>query len=195
MLQKRVVNVYRLITRGTLEEKIMGLQKFKMNIANTVISQENTSLQSMGTDQLLDLFTLDKVRYRFVRQLWALYNLCMKLGKIIHQDGLPYHQYGNYTQIHILDPDQQSDTPRSSLNAWRLCGSEWGVRPSPPRGGGGGKEKDYIDLGLFPLVLAALTHLRWLCNLGVVSAQLLLMCQLPHFFCLFGWLTKWLLVL
>ncbi|TKS85272.1 TATA-binding protein-associated factor 172 [Collichthys lucidus] len=30
--QKRVVNVYRLITRGTLEEKIMGLQKFKMSI-------------------------------------------------------------------------------------------------------------------------------------------------------------------
>ncbi|XP_075699358.1 TATA-binding protein-associated factor 172 isoform X2 [Rhinoderma darwinii] len=58
--QKRVVNVYRLITRGTLEEKIMGLQKFKMSIANTVISQENSSLQSMGTDQLLDLFTLDK---------------------------------------------------------------------------------------------------------------------------------------
>ncbi|XP_061645268.1 TATA-binding protein-associated factor 172 isoform X3 [Phyllopteryx taeniolatus] len=58
--QKRVVNVYRLITRGTLEEKIMGLQKFKMNIANTIISQENASLQSMGTDQLLNLFTLDK---------------------------------------------------------------------------------------------------------------------------------------
>ncbi|KAM3913658.1 TATA-binding protein-associated factor 172 isoform 2-T2 [Leptodactylus fuscus] len=58
--QKRVVNVYRLITRGTLEEKIMGLQKFKMSIANTVISQENASLQSMGTEQLLDLFTLDK---------------------------------------------------------------------------------------------------------------------------------------
>uniref|UniRef100_A0A3B4VC35 B-TFIID TATA-box binding protein associated factor 1 n=1 Tax=Seriola dumerili TaxID=41447 RepID=A0A3B4VC35_SERDU len=58
--QKRVVNVYRLITRGTLEEKIMGLQKFKMSIANTIISQENTSLQSMGTDQLLNLFTLDK---------------------------------------------------------------------------------------------------------------------------------------
>ncbi|KAM8924786.1 TATA-binding protein-associated factor 172 [Pelodytes ibericus] len=58
--QKRVVNVYRLITRGTLEEKIMGLQKFKMSIANTVISQENSSLHSMGTDQLLDLFTLDK---------------------------------------------------------------------------------------------------------------------------------------
>lgn len=63
-MQKRVVNVYRLITRGTLEEKIMGLQKFKMSIANTVISQDNASLQSMGTDQLLNLFTLDKVRPR-----------------------------------------------------------------------------------------------------------------------------------
>ncbi|XP_059929981.1 TATA-binding protein-associated factor 172 isoform X1 [Gadus macrocephalus] len=58
--QKRVVNVYRLITRGTLEEKIMGLQKFKMGVANTIISQENSSLQSMGTDQLLNLFALDK---------------------------------------------------------------------------------------------------------------------------------------
>lgn len=56
------MNVYRLITRGTLEEKIMGLQKFKMSIANTVISQDNASMQSMGTDQLLNLFTLDKVR-------------------------------------------------------------------------------------------------------------------------------------
>lgn len=65
-MQKRVVNVYRLITRGTLEEKIMGLQKFKMNIANTVISQENASLQSMGTEQLLDLFTLDKVEECFL---------------------------------------------------------------------------------------------------------------------------------
>lgn len=35
------------------------LQKFKMTIANTVISQENSSLQTMGTDQLLDLFALD----------------------------------------------------------------------------------------------------------------------------------------
>ena len=31
--QKRVVNVYRLITRNTLEEKIMSLQKFKIHTA------------------------------------------------------------------------------------------------------------------------------------------------------------------
>lgn len=54
--QKRVVNVYRLITKNTLEEKIMGLQKFKLNIANTVINQQNSGLASMDTNQLLDLF-------------------------------------------------------------------------------------------------------------------------------------------
>eukprot|EP00041_Stephanoeca_diplocostata_P038978 m.1575863 g.1575863 ORF g.1575863 m.1575863 type:complete len:1877 (-) comp25308_c0_seq54:5766-11396(-) len=54
--QKKVVNVYRLITKGTLEEKIMGLQEFKKNIASTVISKDNASLSAMGTDQLLDLF-------------------------------------------------------------------------------------------------------------------------------------------
>ena len=31
-----------------------------MNIANTVINQENASMASMGTDQLLDLFCLDQ---------------------------------------------------------------------------------------------------------------------------------------
>ncbi|KAH6943668.1 hypothetical protein HPB50_025060 [Hyalomma asiaticum] len=36
-----------------------GLQKFKLTIANTVITQENSNLNTMGTDQLLDLFTLD----------------------------------------------------------------------------------------------------------------------------------------
>lgn len=58
--QKKVVNVYRLITRATLEEKIMGLQKFKLMTANTVISADNASLETMGTDKLLDLFSLEK---------------------------------------------------------------------------------------------------------------------------------------
>ena len=37
--QKKVVNVYRLITKGTIEERILGLQTFKLKIANTVVSQ------------------------------------------------------------------------------------------------------------------------------------------------------------
>ncbi|KAI0220992.1 TATA-binding protein-associated factor mot1 [Massospora cicadina] len=55
--QKKVVNVYRLVARGTIEEKIMGLQKFKLNIANSVVNQQNSGLASMGTSQLLDLFS------------------------------------------------------------------------------------------------------------------------------------------
>lgn len=58
--QKRVVNVYRLITRKSLEEKIMGLQKFKLLTANTVVSVNNQSMETMGTDQLLDLFNLSE---------------------------------------------------------------------------------------------------------------------------------------
>jgi TATA-binding protein-associated factor len=54
--QKKVVNVYRLITKNTLEEKIMGLQRFKLHIANSVINQQNATLTSMDTDQILDLF-------------------------------------------------------------------------------------------------------------------------------------------
>lgn len=50
--QKKVVNVYRLITRSTVEEKIMGLQKFKLLTANTIISTENASLETMATDQV-----------------------------------------------------------------------------------------------------------------------------------------------
>jgi len=45
--QKRVVNVYRLITRGTIEEKIMNLQRFKTTLANTIVNAENSSLASM----------------------------------------------------------------------------------------------------------------------------------------------------
>merc|ERR1719392_615919 len=55
--QKKVVNVYRLITRNTLEEKIMSLQKFKLHTANSVITKDNSSLSSMATDQLFDLFS------------------------------------------------------------------------------------------------------------------------------------------
>lgn len=57
--QRRVVNVYRLITRGTLEEKIMGLQRFKLHIAGSVVNQQNAGLGSMNTGEVLDLFSVD----------------------------------------------------------------------------------------------------------------------------------------
>ena len=39
--QKHVVNVYRLLIKGTMEEKIMSSQRFKMNMANEVVNQQN----------------------------------------------------------------------------------------------------------------------------------------------------------
>lgn len=56
--QKKVVNVYRLIMKGSIEEKIMNLQRFKMDVAGTVVNQQNIGLGSMQTDELLDLFTV-----------------------------------------------------------------------------------------------------------------------------------------
>ncbi|OLY80671.1 TATA-binding protein-associated factor MOT1 [Smittium mucronatum] len=56
--QTKVVNVYRLITKNTLEEKVMGLQAFKLNIANTIVNQQNAGLNSMNTSEILDLFSL-----------------------------------------------------------------------------------------------------------------------------------------
>jgi hypothetical protein len=60
--QKRTVNVYRLLTRGTLEERIMGLQRFKLDVANAVVNADNASLASMDTAHILDLFSLQPDR-------------------------------------------------------------------------------------------------------------------------------------
>lgn len=54
--QTRTVNVYRLLMRNTLEEKVMSLQQFKTDMANAVVNQDNISLKEMDTTQLLDLF-------------------------------------------------------------------------------------------------------------------------------------------
>jgi TATA-binding protein-associated factor len=56
--QRRTVNVYRLLVRGTLEEQIMGLQRFKLDVAATLVNQDNMSLAAMDTGNLLDIFTL-----------------------------------------------------------------------------------------------------------------------------------------
>lgn len=39
---------------------ISRLQKFKLMTANTVISSENAAMETMGTEQLLDLFQLSQ---------------------------------------------------------------------------------------------------------------------------------------
>ncbi len=58
--QKRVLNVYRLITKDTLEEKIMGIQKFKTNLANAIVNIDNSSIKNIKESKLPDL--LESVR-------------------------------------------------------------------------------------------------------------------------------------
>ena len=58
--QKRILNVYRLITKDTLEERIMGIQKFKKNLADAIVNIDNASIQNVKESKLPDL--LENVR-------------------------------------------------------------------------------------------------------------------------------------
>ena len=55
--QTNTVNVYRLVTTGTIEEKIMELQRRKMATSDAVVNSDNSTIYSNGTDKLLDIFT------------------------------------------------------------------------------------------------------------------------------------------
>lgn len=51
--QKNAVNVYRLITKNTIEEEILGLQAFKSKIADALVNVDNASMQAIDTVSLL----------------------------------------------------------------------------------------------------------------------------------------------
>lgn len=55
--QKKVVQVYKLVTENSIEESILRMQSKKLKIAKAVVSTENSSIYSLGTDRLLDIFT------------------------------------------------------------------------------------------------------------------------------------------
>ncbi len=54
--QKNRVTVYKLIVKGTIEEKIVELQEAKKDLADAVISGETTSLASLSNEELMQLF-------------------------------------------------------------------------------------------------------------------------------------------
>ena len=54
--QKRTVTVYRLVMAGTVEERVMGMQRWKTKVAGTVVTQQNATMQTLGADAMLDLF-------------------------------------------------------------------------------------------------------------------------------------------
>ena len=53
--QTRQVTVLKLIAAGTIEEKIVQLQETKKELADAIISGENTSLMSLSRDELMEL--------------------------------------------------------------------------------------------------------------------------------------------
>lgn len=70
------------------------LQKFKLTIANTVISQDNSSLQTMDTGQLLDLFSVEKqgnemkheARHESEKSKASLKSMLEDMGKLWDED-------------------------------------------------------------------------------------------------------------
>jgi superfamily II DNA or RNA helicase len=57
--QTRNVTVYKLVSRGTLEEKILARQTEKLSLAEGVIGADAGGFKDLSREELLDLFTLD----------------------------------------------------------------------------------------------------------------------------------------
>jgi hypothetical protein len=53
--QRKVVTVYRLLMKATLEERIMSLQQFKKDVANAVVNADNVAADTMDTGGVMDL--------------------------------------------------------------------------------------------------------------------------------------------
>lgn len=53
--QKKVVTVYKLIAKGSIEEKILQMQDKKKNLADEILSGETRSLAQMSREELLEL--------------------------------------------------------------------------------------------------------------------------------------------
>ena len=54
--QKRAVQVIRLVSRGTIEEKIIRLQESKRSLADDIIRVNNNSLSSLTNEEIISLF-------------------------------------------------------------------------------------------------------------------------------------------
>ena len=53
--QTKVVSVYKLIAKGTIEEKIVKMQENKKDLADTILSGENGSITQMSKEELMEL--------------------------------------------------------------------------------------------------------------------------------------------
>lgn len=56
--QKNIVNVYKLIMKDSIEERLLELQEMKKNLADTFVEDSDSSIASMSQDEILDLFKM-----------------------------------------------------------------------------------------------------------------------------------------
>lgn len=54
--QKRNVQVYKLITKNSIEEKIYNLQEKKAKLADDMLSTNETFISKLSKDEIMDLF-------------------------------------------------------------------------------------------------------------------------------------------
>lgn len=79
--QKKVVNVFRIVARDTLEEKIMGIQRFKLSVANTVVNYENATLDNVKQSNFVDFLEQFAEENQEVRKEEEEGELFQQLGK------------------------------------------------------------------------------------------------------------------
>jgi SNF2 family DNA or RNA helicase len=58
--QKKVVQIYKLIAKGTIEERILNLQDRKKDLVESVIKPGENFLNNMNKEVIMELFELDK---------------------------------------------------------------------------------------------------------------------------------------
>jgi SNF2 family DNA or RNA helicase len=58
--QTRPVTVYKLISKGTIEEKIIERQAVKRTLADEIVAADEQGFKDLTKDELLALFRLDE---------------------------------------------------------------------------------------------------------------------------------------
>ena len=53
--QSKIVSVYKLIVKNTIEEKIVKMQENKKDLADAILSGENGSITQMSKEELMEL--------------------------------------------------------------------------------------------------------------------------------------------
>ena len=53
--QTKKVTVYKMIAKGTIEEKIVKLQETKQNLADNIVNGENVGISGMSKEDLMEL--------------------------------------------------------------------------------------------------------------------------------------------